>query len=111
MYSTTTIKNLWNIKENFDSFHYTQPALFKCFLKYLMCVCLQRLERQTRTMEPAQYSEFCESRQLSFGEINNPDIRKVLFVSIFSVFISASSDMLIKSEQRIIKCLYQNVFS
>lgn len=29
---------------------------------------LQRLERQTRAMDQAQYSEFCESRQLSFGE-------------------------------------------
>lgn len=30
---------------------------------------LQRLERQTRNMDQAQYTEFCESRQLSFGEI------------------------------------------
>ncbi|XP_017283627.1 transcription initiation protein SPT3 homolog isoform X1 [Kryptolebias marmoratus] len=29
---------------------------------------IERLERQTRNMDPAQYSEFCESRQLSFGE-------------------------------------------
>ena len=31
--------------------------------------CRQRLERQTRAMDQAQYAEFCESRQLSFGEI------------------------------------------
>lgn len=30
---------------------------------------LQRLERHTQNMDPAQYAEFCESRQLSFGEI------------------------------------------
>ncbi|KAK2824609.1 hypothetical protein Q5P01_021784 [Channa striata] len=29
---------------------------------------MERLERQTRTMDPAQYSEFCESRQLSFAK-------------------------------------------
>nr|XP_023694921.1 transcription initiation protein SPT3 homolog isoform X3 [Paramormyrops kingsleyae]XP_023694922.1 transcription initiation protein SPT3 homolog isoform X3 [Paramormyrops kingsleyae]XP_023694923.1 transcription initiation protein SPT3 homolog isoform X3 [Paramormyrops kingsleyae]XP_023694924.1 transcription initiation protein SPT3 homolog isoform X3 [Paramormyrops kingsleyae] len=29
---------------------------------------LERIERQTRMMEPAQYSEFCESRQLSFSK-------------------------------------------
>ncbi|XP_033835436.1 transcription initiation protein SPT3 homolog [Periophthalmus magnuspinnatus] len=29
---------------------------------------LERLERQTRTMDQAQYSEFCESRQLSFAK-------------------------------------------
>lgn len=29
---------------------------------------LERLERQTRNMDPAQYSEFCESRQLSFAK-------------------------------------------
>lgn len=30
---------------------------------------LQRLERYTQNMDQAQYAEFCESRQLSFGEI------------------------------------------
>ncbi|XP_029114192.1 transcription initiation protein SPT3 homolog isoform X2 [Scleropages formosus] len=29
---------------------------------------LERLEKQTRMMDPAQYSEFCESRQLSFSK-------------------------------------------
>nr|XP_046257824.1 transcription initiation protein SPT3 homolog [Scatophagus argus] len=29
---------------------------------------LERLERQTRAMDQAQYSEFCESRQLSFAK-------------------------------------------
>ncbi|CAK6980214.1 transcription initiation protein SPT3 homolog [Scomber scombrus] len=29
---------------------------------------MERLERQTRAMDPAQYSEFCESRQLSFAK-------------------------------------------
>ncbi|XP_023249268.1 transcription initiation protein SPT3 homolog [Seriola lalandi dorsalis] len=29
---------------------------------------LERLERQTRNMDQAQYSEFCESRQLSFAK-------------------------------------------
>ncbi|KAG5857431.1 hypothetical protein ANANG_G00019390 [Anguilla anguilla] len=29
---------------------------------------LERLERQTRVMDSAQYSEFCESRQLSFSK-------------------------------------------
>uniref|UniRef100_A0A8C5N3E9 Transcription initiation protein SPT3 homolog n=1 Tax=Gouania willdenowi TaxID=441366 RepID=A0A8C5N3E9_GOUWI len=29
---------------------------------------MERLERHTRTMDPAQYSEFCESRQLSFAK-------------------------------------------
>ncbi|XP_071393162.1 transcription initiation protein SPT3 homolog isoform X2 [Centroberyx affinis] len=29
---------------------------------------LERLERQTRTMDQTQYSEFCESRQLSFAK-------------------------------------------
>ncbi|XP_071336006.1 transcription initiation protein SPT3 homolog [Trachinotus anak] len=29
---------------------------------------MERLERQTRTMDQAQYSEFCESRQLSFAK-------------------------------------------
>ncbi|KAM6956239.1 transcription initiation protein SPT3 homolog [Aplochiton taeniatus] len=29
---------------------------------------LERLEKQTRTMDQAQYSEFCESRQLSFAK-------------------------------------------
>ncbi|KAM3862777.1 transcription initiation protein SPT3 homolog [Diretmus argenteus] len=29
---------------------------------------LERLERHTRTMDPIQYSEFCESRQLSFAK-------------------------------------------
>lgn len=28
----------------------------------------QRSERQTRNMDQAQYAEYCESRQLSFGE-------------------------------------------
>lgn len=30
---------------------------------------LQRLERLTQNMDQAQYAEFCESRQLSFGKI------------------------------------------
>ncbi|XP_005922538.1 transcription initiation protein SPT3 homolog isoform X1 [Maylandia zebra] len=29
---------------------------------------MERLERQTRNMDPAQYAEFCESRQLSFAK-------------------------------------------
>ncbi|CAL8254676.1 unnamed protein product [Lota lota] len=29
---------------------------------------MERLERQTRTMDQSQYSEFCESRQLSFAK-------------------------------------------
>ncbi|XP_013880054.1 transcription initiation protein SPT3 homolog [Austrofundulus limnaeus] len=29
---------------------------------------MERLERQTRNMDPAQYSEFCESRHLSFAK-------------------------------------------
>ncbi|KAM9847401.1 transcription initiation protein SPT3 homolog isoform 1-T4 [Aulostomus maculatus] len=29
---------------------------------------LERLERHTRAMDPAQYTEFCESRQLSFAK-------------------------------------------
>lgn len=29
-------------------------------------VYLQRLEKQTRNMDSAQYADFCESRQLSF---------------------------------------------
>lgn len=32
------------------------------------CLNIQRLERHTRNMDTAQYTEFCESRQLSFGE-------------------------------------------
>ncbi|KAF6737440.1 Transcription initiation protein SPT3-like [Oryzias melastigma] len=29
---------------------------------------MERLERQTRNMDPAQYTDFCESRQLSFAK-------------------------------------------
>ena len=44
----------------------------RLFFLLTVCVvslCLQRLERQTRLMDQTQYSDFCESRQLSFGEI------------------------------------------
>lgn len=36
---------------------------------FCVSVYVQRLERQTRAMDPNHYSEFCESRQLSFGKI------------------------------------------
>lgn len=42
-----------------------------CLVVTCWSVCLlifQRLERQTRNMDQAQYAEFCESRQLSFGK-------------------------------------------
>lgn len=38
------------------------------YVSWTVCLNLQRLERQTRNMDPAQYSEFCESRHLSFGK-------------------------------------------
>lgn len=36
---------------------------------FIVPLYLQRLERHTQNMDQAQYAEFCESRQLSFGEI------------------------------------------
>lgn len=43
---------------------------FEFLMKLLILrVDSQRLDRQTRNMDQAQYSEFCESRQLSFGKM------------------------------------------
>lgn len=55
---------MFSVGETFWDYRFN----FKCFYVYLN---LQRLERQTRNMDPAQYAEFCESRQLSFGKILN----------------------------------------
>lgn len=46
------------------SMMHVQPGL-----SFIVPVHLQRIERQTQNMDQAQYAEFCESRQLSFGEI------------------------------------------
>lgn len=47
---------------------------------------LQRLERQTRAMDQAQYVEFCESRQLSFGKT----LIKLLSTSIIIIVLGKS---------------------
>lgn len=46
-----------------------QHCLAATWCSLSACLYLQRLERQTQNMDQAQYAEFCESRQLSFGEI------------------------------------------
>ncbi|XP_035760670.1 transcription initiation protein SPT3 homolog, partial [Neolamprologus brichardi] len=61
---------------------------------------MERLERQTRNMDPAQYAEFCESRQLSFGKIlNGPFIRTLSPVlKCFSFVQIVDLSLLVKQE-------------
>lgn len=44
-------------------------CLAATWCSFIVPLYLQRLERHTQNMDQAQYTEFCESRQLSFGEI------------------------------------------